>query len=151
MLKCCFSHTRFSVVDFETVSVSVSKHVFFPSANFVVFRVFCVGFHCGLSSLACQFYFVLWFVVLLSCRFSWFLDCLSSTVGSLPHSFVVSACTAPNHRGGPLWCTRFRRVFRSRKWAREIGQKPGEDVVWQRFSQTRQDTVVGVFPMESSN
>ena len=54
-------------------------------------------------------------------------------------------------RGGPLWCTRFRRVFRSRKWAREIGQKPGEDVVWQRFSQTRQDTVVGVFPMESSN
>ena len=56
-----------------------------------------------------------------------------------------------HNRGGPLWCTRFRRVFRSRKWAREIGQKPGEDVVWQRFSQTRQDTVVGVFPMESSN
>ena len=55
------------------------------------------------------------------------------------------------NRGGPLWCTRFRRVFWSRKWAREIGQKPGEDVVWQRFSQTRQDTVVGVFPMESSN
>ena len=55
------------------------------------------------------------------------------------------------NRGGSLWCTRFRRVFRSRKWAREIGQKPGEDVVWQRFSQTRQDTVVGVFPMESSN
>ena len=53
------------------------------------------------------------------------------------------------NRGDPLWCTRFRRVFRSRKWAREIGQKPGEDVVWQRFSQTRQDTVVGVFPMES--
>ena len=63
-------------------------------------------------------------------------------------AFLPSA--APN-RGGPLWCTRFRRVFRSRKWAREIGQKPGEDVVWQRFSQTRQDTVVGVFPMESSN
>ena len=54
------------------------------------------------------------------------------------------------NRGGPLWCTRFRRVFRSRKWARKIGQKPGEDVVWQRFSQTRQDTVVGVFPMEAS-
>ena len=41
-------------------------------------------------------------------------------------------------RGGPLWCTRFRRVFRSRKWAREIGQKPGEDVVWQRNAGRRQ-------------
>ena len=76
----------------------------------------------------------------------------------LKHVFVsnnqVKACILTKrsaNRGGPLWCTRFRRVFRSRKWAREIGQKPGEDVVWQRFSQTRQDTVVGVFPMESSN
>ena len=34
----------------------------------------------------------------------------------------------------------FRSVFRSRKWAREIRQKPGEDVIWQRFSQTRQDS-----------
>ena len=42
------------------------------------------------------------------------------------------------NRGGPLWCTRFRRVFRSRKWAREIGQKPGEDVVWQRNAGRRQ-------------
>ena len=42
------------------------------------------------------------------------------------------------YRGGPLWCTRFRRVFRSRKWAREIGQKPGEDVVWQRNAGRRQ-------------
>ena len=41
--------------------------------------------------------------------------------------------------------------FFGRKWAREIEQKPREDVVWQRFSQTRQDTVVEVFPMESSN
>ena len=58
------------------------------------------------------------------------------------------------NRGGPLWCTRFRRVFRSRKWVRGFEQKPGEDVVWQRFSQTRQDTVVGVFrwshPTESA-
>ena len=38
------------------------------------------------------------------------------------------------NRGGSLWCTRFRRVFRSRKRAREIGQKPGEDVVWPRHS-----------------
>ena len=37
-----------------------------------------------------------------------------------------------------MWCTRFRRVFRSRKWAREIGQKPGEDVVWQRNAGRRQ-------------
>ena len=43
-----------------------------------------------------------------------------------------------HNRGGPLWCTRFRRVFRSRKWAREIGQKPGEDVVWQRNAGRRQ-------------
>ena len=42
------------------------------------------------------------------------------------------------NRGGPLRCTRFRRVFRSRKWAREIGQKPGEDVVWQRNAGRRQ-------------
>ena len=42
------------------------------------------------------------------------------------------------NRGGPLWCRRFRRVFRSRKWAREIGQKPGEDVVWQRNAGRRQ-------------
>ena len=42
------------------------------------------------------------------------------------------------YRGGPLWCTSFRRVFRSRKWAREIGQKPGEDVVWQRNAGRRQ-------------
>ena len=42
------------------------------------------------------------------------------------------------NRGGPSWCTRFRRVFRSRKWAREIGQKPGEDVVWQRNAGRRQ-------------
>ena len=27
------------------------------------------------------------------------------------------------NRGGPLWCTGFRRVFRSRKWGRQIGQK----------------------------
>ena len=27
------------------------------------------------------------------------------------------------YRGGPLWCTGFRRVFRSRKWGRQIGQK----------------------------
>ena len=47
----------------------------------------------------------------------------------------------------------------------EIGQKPGEDVVLAKempedasrhpkptsYPQTRQDTVVGVFPMESSN
>ena len=29
----------------------------------------------------------------------------------------------PDYRGGPLWCTGFRRVFRSRKWGRQIGQK----------------------------
>ena len=56
---------------------------------------------------------------------------------------VKSENEGRNNRGGPLWCTRFRRVFRSRKWTCEIGQKPEEDVVWQRFSQTRQDTVVG--------
>ena len=53
-------------------------------------------------------------------------------------------------QGRPLVVHTFSKVFRSRKWAREIEQKPEEDVVWQRFPQTR-DTVVGVFPMESSN
>ena len=32
----------------------------------------------------------------------------------------------------------FEGFFRSRKWAREIGQKPGEDVVWQRNAGRRQ-------------
>ena len=56
----------------------------------------------------------------------------------------------------------FSKVFRSRKWAREIGQKPGETLFGKEmpenasrhpksYPQTRQDTVVGVFPMESSN
>ena len=52
--------------------------------------------------------------------------------------FLRSSTMKHNSRGGPLWCTRFRRVFRSRKWAREIGQKPGEDVVWQRHAGRRQ-------------
>ena len=29
----------------------------------------------------------------------------------------------------------FERFFESRKWTRQIEQKPEEDVVWQRFSQ----------------
>ena len=53
------------------------------------------------------------------------------------------------NRGGPLWCTRFRRVFRSRKWARETKARRRRWLA--KIFQTRQDTVVGVFPMESSN
>ena len=55
--------------------------------------------------------------------------------GLLAVSLHFTKCS---YRGGPLRCTRFRRVFRSRKWAREIGQKPGEDVVWQRNAGRRQ-------------
>ena len=40
------------------------------------------------------------------------------------------------NRGGPLWCTRFRRGFFGLE--NEIGQKPGEDVVWQRNAGRRQ-------------
>ena len=76
----------------------------------------------------------------------------NNQVENLLHSYQ-----AQRQQGDSLWCTRFRRVFRSRKWTREIEQKPEEDVVWQRnpkptsYPQTRQDTVVRVFLMESSN
>ena len=64
------------------------------------------------------------------------------------------------HRGGPLWCTGFRRVFRSRKWGRQIGQKLNVETGSRSkkiredtsrhpkpisHPQTRQDPVVGVF------
>ena len=75
------------------------------------------------------------------------------------------------YRGGPLGCTGFRRVFRSRKWGRQnrtkaecrnrvqektkFGKKIREDTSRHpkpiSHPQTRQDPVVGVFPMESSN
>ena len=49
-------------------------------------------------------------------------------------AFLPSA--APT--GRPLVVHTFSKGFRSRKWAREIGQKPGEDVVWQRNAGRRQ-------------
>ena len=59
-------------------------------------------------------------------------------------AFLPSA--APT--GRPLVVHTFLKGFSVSKMVREIEQKPGEDVVWQRFSQTRQDTVVEVFPIQ---
>ena len=68
------------------------------------------------------------------------------------------------NRGGPLWCTRFRRVFRSRNgpvksdksqektlFGKEMPEDASRHPKPTSYPQARQDTVVGVFPMESSN
>ena len=51
------------------------------------------------------------------------LNCLGHVFDS--NNQVETCCILAKrsaNRGGSLWCTRFRRVFRSRKWTREIGQ-----------------------------